>query len=52
MLSLSKVFFTVRGKETHRVVMANGGTSNTGFAMTIGKGCWIEHYHLVKSYSL
>nr|KYP76966.1 hypothetical protein KK1_021228 [Cajanus cajan] len=36
--SLSKVFFMVRGEETRRAVMLDGGISNTGSAMTIGKG--------------
>nr|KYP34084.1 hypothetical protein KK1_045003 [Cajanus cajan] len=36
--SLSEVFFMVRGEETRRVVMLDGGISNTGSAMTTGKG--------------
>ncbi|WVZ02278.1 hypothetical protein V8G54_023084 [Vigna mungo] len=35
---LSEVFFIVRGEETQRSVMLHGGISNTGSAMTIGKG--------------
>nr|KYP62137.1 hypothetical protein KK1_016662 [Cajanus cajan] len=36
--SLSKVFFMVRGEETRRAVMLDGGISNIGSAMTTGKG--------------
>ncbi|KAL2327646.1 hypothetical protein Fmac_021073 [Flemingia macrophylla] len=36
--SLSEVFFMVRGEETRRVVMLDGGIPNTGSAMTTGKG--------------
>ncbi|XP_020240380.1 uncharacterized protein LOC109819166 [Cajanus cajan] len=36
--SLSEVFFMVRGEETRRAVMLDGGISNTGSAMTTGKG--------------
>ncbi|BAT85997.1 hypothetical protein VIGAN_04360600 [Vigna angularis var. angularis] len=33
-----KFFFMVRGAETRRIVMLNGGISNTGSAMKTGKG--------------